>query len=138
MRNMPLLQIFTLCIFALLFQPALAAPKPWVNLTPIQQEALAPLAGDWDTIPEKQQRQFIRLAKRYPKLTAVQKQRMLERLNRWSKLTPEQRAQARDKFRAFSKVPPKQREQVKQILQQEADPLAPPAASGIPSGNPAP
>jgi len=56
MSNISLLRLSALCIFALLYQPALAAPQPWVKLTPLQQEALAPLSNDWDAIPEKQQR----------------------------------------------------------------------------------
>ena len=109
-----LLRMALACVISALFSlSALAATLPWSQLTPAQQEALAPLSNEWNALPESQQQQhFIKLAKRYPKLDPVQKQRLHQRLIRWGKLTPEQRKNARDKFQAFSKVPIKDREQV--------------------------
>ena len=47
-----------------------AATKPWTSLTPMQQEALAPIAQEWDTLPDKQQKRLLATTKRYHKLSA--------------------------------------------------------------------
>lgn len=126
-RNLTL----ALGLLTLLSQPALAATQPWEKLTPVQKEALSPLAKEWNTLPELQQRRLLGVAKKYPGLTPEQKNRLHKRLEEWSKLTPQQRQRAREKFQAFKKVPPETREQVKQmVLQQE---MGSSAASGVPA-----
>jgi hypothetical protein len=123
-------------IAVLLCLPLLAAAEPWASLTPVQQEALAPLAKKWDALPEKDtpsakgQHYYLNLAKHYPKLTAVQKQRLHERLERWSNLTPEQRRHAREKLAAINKIPQDKREQFKQKVRERDAAKA--AASGVP------
>lgn len=72
----------------------------------MQQEALAPLANEWDTLSKTGQRNYIELARRYPSLTPVQKQRMHDRLEYWSKLTPAQRQRARQRYKALKKAAP--------------------------------
>ena len=72
MRN-PVIIVFLL--LALSGAPATAATAPWHTLTPAQQEALAPLAQQWDGLPERQQHRLLKTAKRYPNLTPEQKQR---------------------------------------------------------------
>ena len=122
------------CI-TLLLQANLAVAAPhalWIQLTPVQQETLHPLAEEWDSLPPRLQKNLLHAAKRYPKLTSEQKQRFQNRLEEWSKLTPEQRKRAREKFQAFSKVPLEHREQVKRMVrQQEASKAAAPL-SGVP------
>lgn len=128
-----------LCI-ALLLQASLAvaAPyKPWLELTPAQQEALHPLSAQWDSLSPKLQKNLLHAAKRYPKLTPEQKQRFQNRLEEWSKLTPEQRKRAREKFQAFSKVPHEHREEVKQMVRQQKAREAATPAGGTPPAAPA-
>lgn len=98
---------------------AAAAPHPWKSLTPLQQEALAPLSQQWNGMPETQQRNLMKVAKYYPDLSPEEKQRFLSRLKTWSSLTPQQRQAARDKYRAFSQVPKGTREQVRQMVKEE-------------------
>jgi hypothetical protein len=102
---------------ALVGAPAVAAS--WSDLTPAQQEALAPLSKDWDKLADKDQRYYLRLARRYPALTPIQQKRMRSQLAYWSKLTPEQRERARQNYRAFHKVPPATREKVEEIAHRE-------------------
>src|SRR3990172_9644464 len=64
--------------------PARAAAESWTSLTPAQQEALAPLAQQWDTLPEKQKHNLLITAKRYQHMTPEQKQRYHDRLPVWS------------------------------------------------------
>lgn len=113
-RNLIVIACFTAATVA----PALAATHPWMSLTPIQQEALAPLAQQWDTLPEKLQKRLLGTTKAYPTLTPVQKERFQTRLTEWSKLTPEQRQRAREKYRALRKIPPEKREAIKKMVKQ--------------------
>jgi len=119
-----------LIVATLLCLPTMAAAEAWSELTPIQQEALAPLNKDWDSLAKKQQQHFLKLANHYPKLTPQKKERMHKQLVAWSKLTPEQRMRAREKYLAFSKVPPEKREQVKQMLREQEASKA--ATSSVP------
>ena len=109
-RLIPTILVVLLCL------PAFASAETWLELTPIQKEALAPLSNDWDALPKKQQLHFLKLANHYPRLTLDKKDRLHKQLVAWSKLTPEQRKRAREKYIAFSKATPEKREQVKQGL----------------------
>jgi len=104
---------------------ALASPQPWQKLSPVEQEALAPVQPQWDSLPEKQQHELRLMAEHYPKFNPTEKQRFLSRMTTWVKLTPAQRQAARDKYHAFSKVPPEKREQVKQMIKQKQETKAP-------------
>lgn len=117
---------------ALLFQVDLAAAEPsklWQQLTPLQHEALAPLASQWNSLPYKLQRHLLRAASYYRQLTPNQKLRFQNRLDKWIKLTPEQRDRARQKFLAFRKVRPDIREQVVKMAHDQENNT--PAASGV-------
>jgi hypothetical protein len=109
---------------ALLLKVNLAAAEPyksWIQLTPIQQEALQPLAVQWGSLPEKLQNHLVHAANQYQKLRPEQKRRFQSRLEKWSKLTPEQRERARNNYLFISKAPPEKREQLKhRVREQEA------------------
>lgn len=129
--------VFAICI-ALLLQTNLAAAEPyksWTQLTPMQQEALRPLAAQWDFLPTKLQKNLLNTTRHYPKLTLDQKRRFQSRLEKWSKLTPEQREHARNKYKVISKAPPEKREQLKRIVHEKEANKA--AASGVPPAMPA-
>ena len=96
--------VFAICI-ALLLQTNLAAAEPyksWTQLTTMQQEALRPLAVQWDSLPTKLQKNLLNTTKHYPQLSLDQKRRFQSRLEKWSKLTPEQREHARNKYKVIS------------------------------------
>jgi hypothetical protein len=85
--------------------PAAASAKPavskplWAELTPMQQQALAPLASGWNTtISESQKRKWLEISKNYPTLTPEGKAHLHSRMNEWVTLSPQQRAQARLNF----------------------------------------
>ena len=119
----------TTVLTALMCLPLLAEAGSWAELTPIQQEALAPLDKDWNTLANKQQQHFIKLSNHYAKLTPEKKERLHKQLVAWSKLTPEQRKRAREKYIAVSKAPPEKREQVKNMLREREERKA--AASSV-------
>ena len=129
--------VFAICI-ALLLQTNLAAAEPyksWTQLTTMQQEALRPLAVQWDSLPTKLQKNLLNTTKHYPQLSLDQKRRFQSRLEKWSKLTPEQREHARNKYKVISKAPPEKREQLKRIVQEKEAGEVP--ASSIPPVMPA-
>jgi len=106
--------ILGLC-FALSALAATAEKKQpdWVKLTPEQQQILAPLAGDWNTLDERPRKKWLLLAKRYPKMKPDEQQRLQTQMKDWAKLTPEQRRVARENFKKLAKQPPEKREAVK-------------------------
>ena len=113
--------LVVLCM-ALLLPINLAAAEPyrsWIQLTPIQHEALQPLAGQWDSLPIKLQDHLLHAASRYQKLTPEQKQRFQSRLIKWSKLTPEQRERARIKYQTIKKSSPETGEQLKRRMREQ-------------------
>jgi hypothetical protein len=122
--------------------PAMAAAMAprisWQELSPQQQQILAPLANDWSSLSEKQQKNFIGIAKRYPELTPLKQQRLQERLLKWSKLTPAQRRKAREKYQSFNELPPEKREAEKQTLREQHAKKHPLAASAVQPAAPAP
>lgn len=71
---------YAVCL-ALLLQATLAAAepfKPWAQLTPLQHEALQPLAARWDALPAKLQRNLLTASNHYPQLTLEQKKALPE------------------------------------------------------------
>jgi hypothetical protein len=76
-----------------------AASKPtWAELSPMQQQALAPLASSWNTINEPQKRKWLEISKNYPSLPPEGQANLHSRMNEWVTLSPQQRAQARLNF----------------------------------------
>lgn len=76
------------------------APGPaWSQLTPMQQQALAPLASNWNTsMSEPQKRKWLEISKNYAALTPQAQATLNSRMNEWVALSPQQRAQARLNF----------------------------------------
>lgn len=87
---------------------AVAAPKDrgpqWASLTADQQQALAPLAGEWNKLGLQHKAKWLGIAKRYPKMAPEEQKRVQGRMQRWAKLTPEQRWQARERYRSIGKL----------------------------------
>ena len=72
---------------------------PWSQLTPAQQQALAPLAPTWDTgMSESQKRKWLEISKNYNGLTPQAQATLNSRMREWAALSPQERAQARLNF----------------------------------------
>ncbi len=131
-----------LLVFLLFAAPSMATGMvskiSWQELTPQQQQILAPLAEDWVSLSKKQQNNFIGIAKRYPQLTQVQQLRLQERMVKWSKLTPAERQRARDKFQSVKQLPPEKRDAEKQVLREKHAKKHPEAASAVQQVSPSP
>ena len=77
----------------------IAAPKAgWSLLTPLQQQALKPLASQWDSISEGQKRKWLEISKNYPSLPPEDQTKMHSRMTDWVSLSAQERAQARFNF----------------------------------------
>jgi len=86
------------------------APKPgvrpaWAELTAEQQQVLAPLKADWDSLEPERRQKWIAIAKRYPRMKQVEQERVQRRMQAWARLSPEQRRQARENYKHLAKAP---------------------------------
>jgi hypothetical protein len=97
----------------------------WAQLTPQQQQILAPLAGDWNNFDERRRKKWLLTAKRYPKMKPQQQQRLQAQMRDWAALTPEQRRVARENYKKLSKQPPEKREKLKQKWRERDKQAAP-------------
>ena len=78
----------------------------WRELTPAQQQALAPLSGTWDTtISAAQKRKWLALAPNFPKLSPDEQAKLHSRMSEWAAMSPQQRTQARLNFGVTKQVP---------------------------------
>ena len=93
-----------------LAQTAAGGGPNWNQLSPQQREALAPLAGQWATIPADSKRKWIEIADKYPQLSPEGKARMQARMAEFARLTPEQRRTARENFQRAYELPLESRE----------------------------
>jgi hypothetical protein len=98
---------------------AVAAPKEpkekgpvWASLTADQQQALAPLSGEWKKLARDHKTKWLGIAKRYPAMKPEEQKRVVDRMQRWAKLTPEQRWEAREQYRSIGKIAPDRREEL--------------------------
>jgi hypothetical protein len=70
----------------------------WIELTPEQQMALAPLAAQWPQLNVEQQRNWMAVSHHYARMSPRQRQVLQDRMTAWAALTPSQRNQARFDF----------------------------------------
>lgn len=77
----------------------------WSELTPVQQQILAPIEPQWNALPLEKKRTWIRVAERLPKMNETQRARAMERIREWAQLTPEQRRLARNNYRLAKQLP---------------------------------
>lgn len=105
-------------LLGLLLTP-LSRAENWNDLTPAQQQLLAPLAQNWRSLDRSEQKSFTGIAKAYPDLSLDKQARLRKQISTWASLTPEQRHRAREKFTAFSKVPAEKREAVKRMVREQ-------------------
>lgn len=114
--NIPAIALIAVCSLCL---PSIAQATTWQELSPQEQQILAPLANEWNALPKKRQNNYIGIAKRYPQLTPLKQQRFQEQIVRWAKLTPAQRQQAREKRKSINQLPPEKREAEIQALREK-------------------
>jgi hypothetical protein len=104
----------------------------WAELTAEQQQILASLKADWESLEPDRRRKWIAIAKRSPGMAPQAQERVQRRMQAWAKLTPEQRRQARENYKRMAKVPPEKRGNLREqwaeyqaLPPQERESLAP-------------
>ncbi|MDF3834295.1 DUF3106 domain-containing protein [Cupriavidus basilensis] len=122
------------------------AHPTWEELNPVQQHALAPLAGEWNSFPELNRRKWLKIAERYEKFSPAEQARLQTRMTEWVKMTPQQRRLARENYQITRSLPAKKKteawdkyqqlpeEQKKNLAAAEKVPRRPGAVSALPSG----
>lgn len=105
-------------------EPKKAGKPAWTELTPAQQQVLAPLAGEWDRLDTTRRKKWVAIAERHPKMKPQEQQRLQTRMKAWAALTPEQRRQAREKYQTVKKLPPEKRKEVQNKWRQYQQSLA--------------
>ncbi|AZU55582.1 DUF3106 domain-containing protein [Ralstonia pseudosolanacearum] len=107
------------------FAPAAPATNPqpslhpnWSELSILQQRILAPLAPEWNGMPELARKKWLQIAQAYPKYTPAQQQRLQTRMVDWAKLTPEQRHRARENYQTSKSLPVQKKSEAWQNYQQ--------------------
>lgn len=109
-------------------KPAPAAKPLWQDLNPEQQQALNPLAADWDKIDAARKKKWIELTRHYSSLAPDQQARMQERMREWAKLSPEERRVARESYSRAKKLEPEQKneqwEKYQQLSEEQKNKLA--------------
>jgi hypothetical protein len=81
----------------------------WRELGQPEQQALAPLAGTWDTLSQAQKRKWRALSRNFSKLSPDDQAKLHSRMTEWVALSPRQRTEARLNFGIVKQVPPDER-----------------------------
>jgi hypothetical protein len=114
------------------------APKPdikplWIELTPAQQQALAPLASEWNKLDSNHKTKWLAISKKYATMSPDMQQRLHQNMADWAKLTPEQHRIARDSYARAKKLNPEQKteqwQQYQQLPEEQKQKLAADAAA---------
>ncbi|OFA01271.1 hypothetical protein JAB9_14230 [Janthinobacterium sp. HH107] len=109
--------------------PPKASENPsWNKLSRAQQEALQPLAGEWNKLEPLRKQKWLDIASRFALMTADEQIRVHERMREWIKLTPEQRRLVRENYTRTKKIDPGQKtaqwEQYQQLPEDQKKKLA--------------
>jgi hypothetical protein len=102
-----------------------AATQPekikWKDLSPAQQQALEPLAGEWDQMEAVRKQKWLGIVKRYASMKPDEQARVQERMREWVRMTPEERRQVRQNFARAQKLDPSQKSTSWESYQQLSD-----------------
>jgi len=127
--------------------PPRAEAKPtWAELTPPQQQALAPLNGTWRTLSEAHKRKWLALSENFAAMPPAEQARLHSRMTEWATLSPQQRnaarlnyAQARQvapsekraKWEAYQALSPEEKRKLAAAGTAAAKPTPPPTAIAV-------
>ncbi|GAB3544617.1 hypothetical protein GCM10027343_20020 [Noviherbaspirillum agri] len=108
--------------------PHLPAKPAWNELSPAQQQALAPLSSEWDQLDAFRKGKWLAIGNKFHRMKPEEQQRVQERMRDWVALTPEQRRMARESYARSKKLNSTQKsarwEQYQQLPAQEKKKLA--------------
>ena len=95
----------------------------------MQQQALSPLATEWDKLDSPHKSKWLEISRRYVTMKPEDQSRMQERMRAWIALTPEQRRVARESYARTKKLNTDQKSAQWQQYQQSLAPKPEPATS---------
>ena len=111
--------------------------KPaWVELTPAQQQVLAPLQAEWEQLDSPRRKKWVTIANRYPTMKPAEQERLQKRMQEWAKLTPQERRAAREKYQTLKKQPPHKRDELARRWQEYEQSRAPAPVPAAPAPAP--
>lgn len=91
------------------------APTPqWSELTPAQQQVLAPLQRDWEELDTTRRKKWVAIADRYPTMNPAAQKRLQKRMQAWAQLTPQEREEARERYKRLRKLSRERRKEIKE------------------------
>ncbi|MEO7031665.1 MAG: DUF3106 domain-containing protein [Herbaspirillum sp.] len=100
----------------------------WADLSAQQQQALAPLDKDWDSLGPIRKKKWLAIANRFGALSPANQERVQRRMSEWTQLTPQQRQLARDSYSRAKKLDPDQKfeqwEEYQQLPDEQKEKLA--------------
>ncbi len=82
----------------------------WSSLTPVQQQALAPLRPTWDSTGAASKMKWMEVAGRFPGMPADERNRVQERMAAWAAMSPNERARARIQFQETRRIGAEERQ----------------------------
>jgi hypothetical protein len=85
----------------------------WAQLSKSQQDVLAPLASEWDSLRPWQREQMLDIARDYPKMDAQKQARIQKHLAAWSRMTPFERENARKRYQQFQNLSPEKKAELR-------------------------
>jgi hypothetical protein len=118
--------------------PKAEAKPSWAELTPPQQQSLAPLAGTWRSLSEAHKRKWLALSQTYPTMPPGEQLRLHSRMAEWAALSPQQRTQARLNFAESQGVSPSVDKRAKWEAYQALPPEEKSKLAGAAAAKPAP
>jgi hypothetical protein len=89
----------------------------WNTLSPVQRNALKPLAASWANLGDTQKRKWITLSANYPQMSPAEQTKLHERMAQWAALSPRQREQARLNFADAKQISPQKKSEKWQAYQ---------------------
>lgn len=89
--------------------PRLSEKPLWTDLKPAQQQALAPLSSEWNSLDTSQKKKWLEISSRYATLKPDQQVRLQDRMRDWVKLSPAERRVARESYSRTKKLAPDQK-----------------------------
>lgn len=99
------------------------AQSGWSTLTAAQQQALAPLAADWDSLDSAHKKKWLVIANKFPAMKPEERSRVQNRMREWAELSPQQRQIARENYWRTKKIESIQKSAHWQQYQQLPDEL---------------
>lgn len=80
------------------------ARRNWADLSPAQQQALAPLSGEWNKMEDSRKEKWLAIGNKYAHMNPAEQQRVQDRMREWVKLTPVQRRAVRENYTRANKL----------------------------------